>query len=86
MPNTPCVVGEGMTAIAGGERATSPRLARTRQVFECVRSCMRDQQASGFNAITGVSGSGPAYRYLEAMADAGGAPFGLPRNIALASL
>ena len=83
MPNTPCVVGEGMTAIAGGEHATSTHLARTRQVFECVGSCIETDERH-FNAITALSGSGPAYHYLimEAMADAG-VRVGLPRDLAL---
>ena len=83
MPNTPCVVGEGMTAIAGGEHATSAHLARTRQVFECVGSCIETDERH-FNAITALSGSGPAYHYLimEAMADAG-VRVGLPRDLAL---
>jgi pyrroline-5-carboxylate reductase len=83
MPNTPCVVGEGMTAIAGGERATPAHLARTRQVFECVGRCVETDERH-FNAITALSGSGPAYHYLimEAMADAG-VRVGLPRDLAL---
>ena len=83
IPNTPCVVGEGMTAIAGGEHATSAHLARTRQVFECVGSCIETDERH-FNAITALSGSGPAYHYLimEAMADAG-VRVGLPRDLAL---
>jgi len=83
MPNTPCVVGEGMTAIAGGEHSTSAHLARTRQVFECVGSCIETDERH-FNAITALSGSGPAYHYLimEAMADAG-VRVGLPRDLAL---
>jgi pyrroline-5-carboxylate reductase len=58
MPNTPCVVGEGMTAIAGGEHATSAHLARTRQVFECVGSCIETDERH-FNAITALSGADP---------------------------
>ncbi len=83
MPNTPCVVGEGMTAIAGGERATPEHLARTRRVFECVGRCVETDERH-FNAITALSGSGPAYQYLimEAMADAG-VRVGLPRDLAL---
>ena len=83
MPNTPCVVGEGMTAIAGGPDATIAHLSKARQVFECVGLCVETEERH-FNAITAVSGSGPAYQYLimEAMADAG-VRVGLPRELAL---
>jgi pyrroline-5-carboxylate reductase len=83
MPNTPCVVREGMTVICGGTDATPQHLARTRQVFECVGRCMQADETH-FNAITALSGSGPAYQYLimEAMADAG-VRVGLPRDLAL---
>jgi pyrroline-5-carboxylate reductase len=83
MPNTPCVVGEGMTAIAAGPEATPAHLSKARQVFECVGLCVETEERH-FNAITAVSGSGPAYQYLimEAMADAG-VRVGLPRELAL---
>lgn len=84
MPNTPCVVGEGMTALAPGAHATPEHLARARRVFECVgRTVEADERH--FDAITALSGSGPAYHYLimEAMADAG-VRVGLPRDLALA--
>jgi pyrroline-5-carboxylate reductase len=83
MPNTPCVVGEGMTAIAGGPEATGDHVAKARQVFECVGLCVETEERH-FNAVTAVSGSGPAYQYLimEAMADAG-VRVGLPRELAL---
>jgi len=52
-------------------------------VFECVGSCIETDERH-FNAITALSGSGPAYHYLimEAMADAG-VRVGLPRDLAL---
>jgi pyrroline-5-carboxylate reductase len=83
MPNTPCVVGEGMTVICAGSQATPGHLARARQVFECVGKCLPADE-SYFNAITALSGSGPAYQYLimEAFADAG-VREGLPRDLAL---
>jgi pyrroline-5-carboxylate reductase len=83
MPNTPCIVGEGMTVICRGTYATPVHLARARQVFECVGQCLQTDEMH-FNAITALSGSGPAYQYLimEAMADAG-VRVGLPRDIAL---
>ena len=83
MPNTPCIVGEGMTVLCGGTHATAVHLARAQQVFECVGQCLRADE-SHFNAITALSGSGPAYHYLimEALADAG-VRVGLPRDLAL---
>lgn len=83
MPNTPCVVGEGMTALAGGAGATAAHLSKARQVFECVGQCVETEERH-FDAITALSGSGPAYQYLimEAMADAG-VRVGLPRELAL---
>jgi pyrroline-5-carboxylate reductase len=83
MPNTPCVVGDGMTALAGGVGTTPEHLARARQVFESVGRCVETEERH-FDAITALSGSGPAYQYLimEAMADAG-VRVGLPRDLAL---
>jgi len=83
MPNTPCVVGEGMTAIAGGEHSTAAHLTRARQIFDCVGRSVQTEEKH-FDAITALSGSGPAYQYLimEAMADAG-VRVGLPRDLAL---
>jgi pyrroline-5-carboxylate reductase len=83
MPNTPCIVGEGMVVICGGQNATPRDLARARQVFEAVGKCITADETH-FNAITALSGSGPAYLYLvmEALADAG-VKVGLPRQMAL---
>lgn len=83
MPNTPCIVGEGMTAIAAGRYATPHHMMQARHVFEAVGKCLYvDEQYC--NAITALSGSGPAYIYLiiEALADAG-VRVGLPRELAL---
>jgi pyrroline-5-carboxylate reductase len=84
MPNTPCIVREGMTAICPGAHATPAHLAVVRRIFECVGRCVQTEETH-FNAITALSGSGPAYYYLimEAMADAG-VRVGLSRDLALA--
>jgi pyrroline-5-carboxylate reductase len=84
MPNTPCVVGHGMTAVCRGPRATPTHVAQARRIFECVGRTVETEEKH-FNAITALSGSGPAYHYLimEAMADAG-VRVGLPRDLALA--
>ncbi|MBV9507244.1 MAG: pyrroline-5-carboxylate reductase [Acidobacteriia bacterium] len=83
MPNTPCIVREGITVICPGTRASSDHLARAQRVFEAVGQCLPAEE-SYFNAITALSGSGPAYQYLimEAFADAG-VRVGLPRQLAL---
>jgi pyrroline-5-carboxylate reductase len=83
MPNTPCVVGEGMTALCRGPRALPLHVERARRIFECVGRTVETDERH-FNAITALSGSGPAYHYLimEAMADAG-VRVGLPRDLAL---
>ena len=83
MPNTPCIVREGMSVICAGKHASPDHLARAQRVFEAVGQCLAMDE-SRFNAITALSGSGPAYQYLiiEALADAG-VRVGLPRQLAL---
>lgn len=83
MPNTPCVVGEGMTVVCGGKNAHNRDLARAREIFEGVGKCLAVDETH-FNAITALSASGPAYQYLimEALAEAG-VRVGLPRQLAL---
>jgi pyrroline-5-carboxylate reductase len=83
MPNTPCIVREGMSVICGGRYARPEHLARAQRVFEAVGECAAVDETY-FNAITALSGSGPAYQYLimEALADAG-VRVGLPRQLAL---
>lgn len=83
MPNTPCVVGAGMTVVAPGTHATEAHLQLAERIFSSVGRC-RIVDESYCNAVTAMSGSGPAYMYLmmEAMADAG-VRVGLPRDLAL---
>ena len=83
MPNTPCIVGDGMTAICRGRNASKSDLERARRIFEAVGKCIPLDEIH-FNAVTALSGSGPAYQYLimEALADAG-VRVGLPRQLAL---
>lgn len=82
MPNTPCVIGEGITAIAGNDRAEERHLAEARTIFGAVGEVL-DLPEAYFDAVTGLSGSGPAYVTLivEALIDAG-VQQGLPRRIA----
>ena len=83
MPNTPAVVREGMTVVCRGHYAAESDLKRAQQIFEAVGTCLPIDEVH-FNAITALSGSGPAYQFLimEALADAG-VRVGLPRQLAL---
>jgi pyrroline-5-carboxylate reductase len=83
MPNTPCIVREGITVICPGTHAKPDHMTRAQRVFEAVGQCLPVDETY-FNAITALSGSGPAYQYLimEAFADAG-VRVGLPRHLAL---
>ncbi|QVQ50973.1 pyrroline-5-carboxylate reductase [Spiractinospora alimapuensis] len=82
MPNTPALVGQGMTAIAGGTHALEEHLDQARRLLETVGEVVRVAESS-MDAVTALSGSGPAYFYLmvESMVDAGVLE-GLPRDTA----
>lgn len=72
MPNTPALVGAGATAIAPGDHAVEEDLQQARALFDAVgKTVIVDE--SLLDAVTGLSGSGPAYIFLviEALADAG---------------
>ncbi len=72
MPNTPALVGAGATAIAAGAHASTEDLAIARAIFDAVGITVTLDE-SQLDAVTGLSGSGPAYIFLiiEALADAG---------------
>src|SRR4051812_14758853 len=72
MPNTPATVGAAATALALGEHATDADLATARTIFDSVGLTVLLEE-SQLDAVTGLSGSGPAYLFLiiEALADAG---------------
>ncbi len=82
MPNTPSMVGAGITAIAKGQFATQQHLDTARKLFDSVgKTVIVDEKH--MDAVTGLSGSGPAFIYiiLEALAE-GGVKMGLSRELA----
>ena len=83
MPNTPATVQAGATAIAGGAHATVDDVRVARELFEAVGRVVVVEEGL-IDAVTGLSGSGPAYVMLiiEALAD-GGVKVGLHRDTAL---
>lgn len=83
MPNTPATVGAGMTAIATGTYAQAEHVEQAKSIFAAVGEVVEVSESS-MDAVTGLSGSGPAFVALaiEALAD-GGVASGLPRAIAL---
>jgi pyrroline-5-carboxylate reductase len=84
MPNTPALVGAGAAAIAGGTRAGADDLAWAEEVLAAVGTVVRVPEHL-LDAVTGLSGSGPAYVLLmvEALVDAG-VLVGLPRETSAA--
>jgi len=82
MPNTPCVLGQGMTALCKGQYADASHVEAASALFNAVgRTVVVDEKH--MDAVTGLSASGPAYIYiiLESLAEAG-VKVGLPRDIA----
>jgi pyrroline-5-carboxylate reductase len=82
MPNTPATVGAGITALAGNGAMTDEHYQTANAIFQAVGKVVRVSE-SQLDAVTGLSGSGPAYVAImvEALAD-GGVAAGLPRPIA----
>lgn len=82
MPNTPSHVRQGVTAVAYEERLPEEDAVISRALFESIGYVVRVEER-WLDAVTGLSGSGPAYVYLmiEALAD-GGVKMGLPRETA----
>jgi pyrroline-5-carboxylate reductase len=82
MPNTPCMVGVGMTGICKGSHADENHLRLAQQLFESVgKAVVVDEKH--MDGVTGLSASGPAFIYIiiESLAEAG-VKVGLPRDVA----
>src|SRR6202163_4476283 len=82
LPNTPCVLGAGMTALCKGKCATKQHLEMATKFFDAVGRTVHVDEKH-MDAVTGLSASGPAYIYiiLESLAEAG-VKVGLPRDVA----
>jgi pyrroline-5-carboxylate reductase len=83
MPNTPAVIKEGATAISGGLHASDEDVELARTIFQKIGRVVVVDEVH-LDAVTGLSGSGPAYIFLiiEAFADAG-VKVGLTREVAM---
>jgi pyrroline-5-carboxylate reductase len=82
MPNTPSALGAGAAALCRGRFVSAEKMELARRIFETVgRTVLVDEKH--MDAVTGLSGSGPAYIYIiiEALAEAG-VKVGLPRDVA----
>lgn len=85
MPNTPAAVGKGISAIVGNRHAGEAGLAATEKLLMAVGQVVRLQNEGQMDAVTGLSGSGPAYVFhmIECMAAAGEAQ-GLSPELSMA--
>ena len=82
MPNTPAMIAAGVTALCGGRFVSEQQMAIAQRIFQTVgRTVVVDEKH--MDAVTGLSGSGPAFLYIiiEALAEAG-VNVGLPRDVA----
>ncbi len=84
MPNTPCLVGASASGYAPGSAATADDVALVDRLLNVVGTAFRVPEYL-LDAVTGLSGSGPAFVYavIEALSD-GGVRVGLPRDVATA--
>ncbi len=83
MPNTPCRVGTGMTVVCGSEATDSAVVTSVATIFDVFGQVL-ELEEEHFDAVTGLSASGPAFLFLviEALSD-GGVMAGLPRDVAV---
>ncbi|MDF1856846.1 pyrroline-5-carboxylate reductase [Pseudooceanicola sp.] len=85
MPNTPAAIGQGITAMIGNAAVTAAHLDLAEALLSAVGQVVRLTDEAQIDAVTGVSGSGPAYVFhlIETLAAAGVAQ-GLPTDLAMA--
>ena len=84
MPNTPAAVGKGITALIGNTRTDAAQMDLAEALVAAVGQVVRLEREDQMDAVTGVSGSGPAYVFhlIETLAAAGEAQ-GLPAELAM---
>lgn len=84
MPNTPAAIGQGITALIGNAKTSDTDLAMTEALLAAIGQTVRLESEAQMDAVTGVSGSGPAYVFhlIETLAAAGEAQ-GLPAELAM---
>ncbi|TQS73405.1 pyrroline-5-carboxylate reductase [Rhodobacteraceae bacterium] len=84
MPNTPAAIGRGITAICGNPSTTADDLDVADGLLQAIGQVVRIDDEGQMDAVTAVSGSGPAYVFhmIEALANAGAAQ-GLPADLAM---
>lgn len=84
MPNTPAAIGQGITALIGNTRATAANIDMTEGLLSAIGQTVRLDSEAQMDAVTGVSGSGPAYVFhlIETLAAAGESQ-GLPADLAM---
>lgn len=84
MPNTPAAIGQGITAMIGNAQVDKPGLEMTETLLSAIGSVVRLQDEAQMDAVTGLSGSGPAYVFhmIECLAAAGEAE-GLSPDLAM---
>jgi pyrroline-5-carboxylate reductase len=82
MPNNPCLIGEGVSMICGGNFASGKDVKLAEKIFSSVGDVMMIEERH-MNAVTALSGSGPAFIYevISALTD-GGVEAGLPKQLA----
>ena len=73
MPNTPALLGKGVSVIVAGSKATKADLRAVMRLFRAVGDALTIAREPLLDAVTGLSGSGPAYvyRFAEALIEAG---------------
>lgn len=83
MPNTPCMIGAGASAVAAGSNASAEHIRRAMEIMGAL-GYAAEVPESLMDAVTGLSGSGPAYAaiLIDALAS-GGLRMGIPRQTAL---